>query len=143
MTTNRLARSSRRRVDRCVFITACASDDNRPRGAAIQHRAATTVPTTTVPATTAPPTTAPSGQVGRRADLAAAETAALTFVDSLGRGDIDAAARVVGPVSERTREPMPVVSVRCCSNPPKATAHGWARPTAPSRRSASISVSSR
>jgi hypothetical protein len=54
-------------------------------------------PTTTVPQ----PITAPSPSAVPAADLVRAKQATVTFVDSLGRGDIEAAAAVVGPISEQ------------------------------------------
>ncbi|HUP71954.1 MAG TPA: hypothetical protein VM282_02795 [Acidimicrobiales bacterium] len=106
MTTNRLARYVAIAVIAVLFIAACSSDDAARSPNAPTTVPATTVPGTAVPATTVPTTTVPTTTVPNQsgpvtpADLTAAERAVLTFVESLGRGDLDAAADVVGPVSE-------------------------------------------
>jgi hypothetical protein len=61
----------------------------------------TTAPASTSTALPVPTSTAKPQDPGMsRDDLARAEQAVVTFVDSLGAGDVDAAAAVVGPVSE-------------------------------------------
>jgi hypothetical protein len=88
-----------------LFIAACSDDDALSPGATTIVATTTTIvpaatTTTPVPATTAPNQSGPVTP----ADLTAAERAVLTFVESLGRGDLDAAGRVVGPVSEERTE---------------------------------------
>ena len=100
MTRNRSTRSIAAAAIAVALIGACG-DDAGPASQPPTTAPSTTVPATTAPATTAPTTTVPNegGKVSP-ADLTAVETVTLMFVESLGRGDIEAAARVVGPVSE-------------------------------------------
>jgi hypothetical protein len=86
MTTTRYLRPAAVLAFAAIAMAACAGDD---AGSASSPTPA--------------PSTTSAGETGPvpAADLAAAQDVVLRFVDSLGRGDLDAAAAVVGPVSEQ------------------------------------------
>jgi hypothetical protein len=80
-----------------LSFTACGDDLAVPASppATPQSTTASTAPSSsTLPTTTLP------GDTVSAAELDEATRVATTFVDSLGRGDLDAAAATVGPVSE-------------------------------------------
>jgi hypothetical protein len=86
-----------------MLVGSCGSDDSSttasPSGATTgSSSTVTTGSTTTAPASTS--TTVPANAGVSAEDLDRAEHVVLTFVDSLGAGDLDAAGAVVGPVSE-------------------------------------------
>ncbi|MGE0879590.1 MAG: hypothetical protein AB7L13_12285 [Acidimicrobiia bacterium] len=80
-----------------LALTGCGDDNANPASTASSTSApgSTTLPppagTTTVPGTGA----VPAAELGR------AQQAVMTFLESLGSGDVDAARRVVGPISEQ------------------------------------------
>ena len=95
MSFRRIARAAAIGAVGLLTLGACGGDDadsslDRP------------VTTTSFAATTTPPTTTRANQSGvvSTEDLDAAKQVVLRFVDALGKGDVAAAADVVGPVSE-------------------------------------------
>ena len=97
MPTRRSVRAAAIGAVALLTLAACGGDGGESSSSTPQ-----TAPTTTAPA----PTTAPPATTGNQnnavppADLDAAKQVVLQFVEALGKGDIAAAASVVGPVSE-------------------------------------------
>ena len=100
MPFRRFARSAAVGAVALLTLGACGGDDSDSSSSSQTTTPATTAPTTTAPATTSPPTTSSPNQTVPAADLDAAKQVVLQFVEALGKGDITAAANVVGPVSE-------------------------------------------
>ncbi|MEO8696384.1 MAG: hypothetical protein ABI658_22905 [Acidimicrobiales bacterium] len=84
-----------------ITLLACDDDNGSRASPSPTTPVDSTMSTTTVvvPFTTPPSTTGPGGVVSA-AELARAQQVVLTFVDSLGKGDLVAAAATIGPISE-------------------------------------------
>jgi hypothetical protein len=81
-----------------LTLGACGGDDSVSSSSAPESTPTTTAP---APTTTSPPSTGNERKpTVSAADLDAAKQVVLEFVEALGKGDIAAAAKVVGPVSE-------------------------------------------